>query len=184
MDSSNTIEDIILSEDVPHMGKKGDKIPMQLHPINPNQKQSKNPIPKGMKIVYLKDQLPSTRVLTILYMIHEDTNSIYYNYTMNKVVDPDSIKLDDRLRSIIGNELFKELQKRFKKRFGGDQHNRKQARTVVLGKYMKDAHSVFMRKTSHPLILILTDIFSREKNLTIKLIADYHLEEFIDNETL
>jgi len=113
-----------------------------------------------LKFVYLRDPEDFRRVLTIAWCYDEKTNFISYNYAINKIAEKSELRLDDRLRLFIGNPLFKELQKRFNKRFGGDQHSRKQARAVVTGKYRKCCYHVECHE-GNKVFKIVKDLHSR-----------------------
>lgn len=119
-----------------------------------------------LKFVYLKDPIDERRVLTIGYRVDDmldDRKAIRYNFTVNKIVDKVDWKLDDRLREFLGNENFNKIQKKFKKRFGGDQHNKKIAKEVIRKKFKeRGSYNIYIHYkhdlNTKPILLILLDI--------------------------
>jgi hypothetical protein len=93
-----------------------------------------------MKFAYLHDPNDHRRVATLVYAVDDIANVIRYNYTVNKIVD--NATLDSRLRLIVGKTVYKDLNKRFYKRFGGDAHCKNQARLVAIGKLKKRAFEI------------------------------------------
>ena len=117
---------------------------------------------KKLKFAYLRDPGDERRVLTLCW--HDGMSlmgDVHYAYTINKIVEKKDLRLDDRLRPFLGNAIFKDLQKKFTKRFGGDQHCKKQARAVVKGKFMKGPYRVKYDSEKNIILLILNDIYDR-----------------------
>lgn len=105
-----------------------------------------------IRFAYIKDPENTNRVVTIGYYLLGDM--IYFDTAVNKVVDSKSITLDQRLRQVVGNIEYQELQKRFRKKFGGDNHCKKKARSILIGRLAHPRYSILHRKD----ISILTDI--------------------------
>lgn len=140
----------------------------------------------NLKFVYLKDPIDERRVLTIGYRVDdmlEGRKAIRYNFTVNKIVDESDWKLDDRLRDFLGNENFNKIQKKFKKRYGGDQHNKKIAKEVVRNKFISyGSYNVFTSNSSYsirPILLILLDIHKNCDNWYASRIAKKYYEQII-----
>jgi hypothetical protein len=86
----------------------------------------------NIKFAYVKDPENTNRVVTIGYLIKGDV--VVFNAVVNKVVDPNSLKLDQRLIQVVGRKEFSSIQKRFFKKFKGDTHSKTKARTILTGK--------------------------------------------------
>lgn len=83
-----------------------------------------------IRFAYIKDPENQKRVVTIGYAI--EGNRIIFDTTVNKVVEP--LLLDPRLREVIGNEAFRIIQERFKRKFRGDSHHKRIARAILTGR--------------------------------------------------
>lgn len=141
-----------------------------------------------LKFVYLKDPTDERRVLTIGYCVEElllgTKKAIRYNFTVNKIVDESNWKLDDRLREFLGNENFNKIQRKFKKRYSGDQHNKKIAKEVIRKKFKKHGSYNVYPHYKHdlnikPILLILFDIDRKFRDWYANRIAKKHYEQIL-----
>ena len=87
-----------------------------------------------LKYCYLKDTDPQ-RVLSIGYKIVPETKTLEFAFSLNKVVPRKKITLDQRLRLVMEPQAFRELQKKFRRRFGGDQFSRRTARAILAARF-------------------------------------------------
>ena len=71
----------------------------------------------------------SPRVLTIAYQVWN--GELRFAAVVNKVVHPKKTLLDPKLRQVMSRQEFRALQKRYSRRFGGDQHCKKAARAIL-----------------------------------------------------
>lgn len=83
-----------------------------------------------IKFMYLKDPTEPRRVVTLGWVI-EDT-VVRFAFAANKVVPAADRQLDPRVRMLMEPKAFSSLQKRFRRRFGGDTFCRKTARTIIV----------------------------------------------------
>ena len=112
---------------------------------------------ENVKVRYLSTPGFPQRVLTIAFRKFEvDTDQsdqdykaegptskyVGYQFTLNRIVTPKQLLLDQRLRQIMTKEEFHELQRKFKKRFRGDQHNGKVAHQIAIGRLLENPYTV------------------------------------------
>lgn len=144
-----------------------------------------------LKFVYLKDPIDERRVLTIGYCVYDTygalDNCIKYYYAINKVVDKEVYTIDGRLKEFLGSTCFKEVQKRFKKRYGGDQHNKKIAKAKIRGgfKYRKYFVIEYRNREIDPLHFILWNLSNKLiGNGYVGRIAEYYYRSrIVENVT-
>lgn len=98
----------------------------------------------GVRFLYVKHIENPQHILTIAYK--EQGQSLVMGWAINKMVSRQSLQLDQRLRMIVGDKEFASMQRRFIKRFKGDQHNKAQARLVASGRLEKNP-KIDLRKT-------------------------------------
>jgi hypothetical protein len=73
----------------------------------------------------------SPRVVSIARAV--DNDLVHFAAIVNKVVDKRETDLPQRLRQIMEPQAFKELQKKYRRRYGGDVHCRKAAQNILKG---------------------------------------------------
>lgn len=143
------------------------------------------------KFVYLKDPIDDRRVLTIGYEVLLNqapwgADKIRYHYSINKLVDKEAYTIDGRLKEFLGPTCFKEVQKRFKKRYGGDQHNKKIAKAIICGGFeCYYAKKIEYHKDVHPVHFILWNLSGRAlRNEHVSRIAEYYYRKrIVENVT-
>lgn len=91
----------------------------------------------NIKFAYIRDPENYSRVVTIGYYLTD--NEVRFDAIVNKVVDAKSLRVDQRLREIVGNIEFLSIEKRLKKRFGGDNHCKRSARSILTGRLKSQA---------------------------------------------
>lgn len=148
---------------------------------------------KNVRFAYFRDPKDARRVLTIGYLsmrCYEENlgiccTAVAYQFAVNKVVDKSDVKLDDRLRLIMTKESFNEMQSLFRKRFGGDQHNKKLAKNVIRGRFSKqDYHTTtsFDKLDLPPVFIALIDIERKLRTPpAIRKIVGHHIDNFVKN---
>lgn len=106
---------------------------------------------ENVKVRYLFSPGLPQQVLTIAFSkresrgIDEDDHPAYfvdYQFALNRIVTPKQLLLDQRLRGVMTKQEFNELQKKFKKHFRSDQHNRKVAHRIAIGRLLGNPHTV------------------------------------------
>lgn len=93
-------------------------------------------------------KLLSPRVVTIGRMVEGD--AIRFAVTINKVVSPEEYHVDQRIRPIVGPAMFKEIQKRLRRRYGGDVHCKKAARNIIKGRFYAGRTDIVERTMAPP----------------------------------
>jgi len=105
----------------------------------------------NIKYMYIRDSLPpqpaepkrdkktgkvikvlSPRVVSIGRVVDHDL--VHFAAIVNKVVDKKDTDLPQRLWHIMEPQAFKELQKKYRRRYGGDVHCKKYAQNVLKGR--------------------------------------------------
>lgn len=75
-------------------------------------------------------KLLSARVVTIARVVDHDR--VYFAAVVNKLIPKKETAIDPRLRQVMEPQAFRQLQKRFRRRFGGDVHCKRAARAILI----------------------------------------------------
>jgi hypothetical protein len=81
-----------------------------------------------------RDAIPQVELVSEYY--------VDYQFALNRIATSKQLLLDQRLREIMTKQEFNELQKKFKKRFRGDQHNKRVARQIAIGRLLENPYTV------------------------------------------
>jgi hypothetical protein len=93
--------------------------------------------------------VPSPRVVTVGRLVEGD--QLHIVYAINKVVSPARLRIDPRIRQVMEPGAFRALQKKFRRRFGGDQHCRKSVRAIIREKFRSGKHNTIPHREGHEL---------------------------------
>lgn len=107
---------------------------------------------ESIKYYYL--QGPNGRVLTIAYTLRQQ-DVVCFGLAMNKYHPASHLQLDQRLRFILDENSFRELQREFIARFRGDQHDKRIGRAIAEGRVRKCPLMADVAEGEWPVVSIL-----------------------------
>jgi hypothetical protein len=93
------------------------------------------------------EDIPSPRVATIGRVVDHD--QVHFAVVVNKIVDPAEYRLDPRIRQVMEPGAFRVLQKKFRRRFGGDNHCKKAARSILAQRISAEQHHTIPYRQDH-----------------------------------
>jgi len=89
----------------------------------------------------------SPRVVSIGRVVDHDL--VHFAVIVNKVVDKRETALPQRLSQIMEPQAFKELQKKYRRRYGGDVHCKKYAQNVLKGRLLTNRTFTIRYRDGH-----------------------------------